>query len=721
MDENDDWTEVRYRRGRMAPRRRLNLQNTNSTHQSFSRNHPFSYDVAYRNGSANRVEYRTRSYRNRPNSNDVAYRQGSANRSEYRNRPYRNRPNSNDVAYRGGSANRSEYRLRPYRNRPISSDDAYHYGSANQCDNRNRHYQQYDNTHRYNGENLVFYRSRPKYRTENRNRPTNRSHSDSTHKNTGQTSGQYTNSNRLTYAQVVKGNQSHKHTQNPPLPPRVTENESNTTSNQPPRMPASPKLRAMAKPMVKMIKMVHHLHNVADGNKRPPTFIALEKYLSTIIKPAYPNDDTQLLLDGNAKNWIHTTHIILQQHYEQGIQDTLTNLTPLLEENWHVALDIAHRWAKRQLRRRLSSDTIAQVEALITAEFPVKTKQTVENTSKNSDCNLIDMEIQTTPSITNKEWSMEENSSHLPPPLSPQPNTQLQPQERRLVRSRRYDNPCVQDVSVEIEACPLEQDDTEVDDSRPLVELLDSNLHSNPGQMTHEISSDEPRRTLDDEKENDTIYIHTTPPKTPTYDTSPTLTPVINTGQITRQSVLSTPYNKVNRHIRTNRKRSDWSLTIRKKWVIIGDSNLARIPPYQIPDLQVESFPGATFSHAESLIREASVTVKVEKIVLSFGVNHRDQKVQETAIKQLQGAIRMTKKKLTHSEIWIPEINFPDTLTVEQQNVLIGLNRYITKHTGYIPALPGTKYKLVDNVHWTNDTAKAMLQHWAEHLNLIAS
>lgn len=712
MYEND-WTEVHYRRGRMAPRKRLNLHDTNSNHRSPS-------------------NYQSIPYRNRPNSNDGAYRKGSANRSEYRNRPYRKRPNLNDVAYHRGGANRSEYRPRPYqnRNRPVSNDDAYHYGSANQCDDRNRHYQQYDDTHRYNGETQVFYRSRPKYRTENRNRPTNRSHSDSTYKNTGQTSGQYTNPNRLTYAQVVKGNQSHKHTQqDAPVPSRVTENHSNKTSDQPPRMAAPPKLRAMVKPMVKLIKMVHHLHNVADENKRPPTFMALENYLSTIIKPAYPNDDTQLLLDGNAKNWIHTTHIILQQHYEQGIQDTLTNLIPLLEENWHVALGVAHRWAKRYLGPRLSSDTVAQVEALITAEFPVKTKHTLENALEDPDINLIDMETQTTPSITNREWSTEGNSSHLPPALSPQPNTQLQPQEKRLSRPRRYDNPCVQDVSVEIEACPLEQDDPDMDcqaikdaldDTRPLIELLDSDLHSNPGLRTHEIRSDESRRTLNNEKENDTICIHTTPPKTPTYDTSPILTRVINTGQVTKQSVLSTPYNKVNRHIRTNRKRSDWSLTIRKKWVIIGDSNLSRIPPYQIPDLQVESFPGATFSHAESLIREASVTVKVEKIVLSFGVNHRDQKVQETAIKQLQGAVRMTKKKLTHSEIWIPEINLPDTLTIEQQHILIGLNRYITKHTGYIPALPSTEYKLVDNVHWTSDTAKAMLQHWAEHLNFIA-
>lgn len=77
------------------------------------------------------------------------------------------------------------------------------------------------------------------------------------------------------------------------------------------------------------------------------------------------------------------------------------------------------------------------------------------------------------------------------------------------------------------------------------------------------------------------------------------------------------------RHIRTNRKMEDWTLTATRKWVILGDSNVARLPPHSIPDLQVESYPGANFRHAEGILAKTKCNVVVEKVILSFGLNSR--------------------------------------------------------------------------------------------------
>lgn len=68
--------------------------------------------------------------------------------------------------------------------------------------------------------------------------------------------------------------------------------------------------------------------------------------------------------------------------------------------------------------------------------------------------------------------------------------------------------------------------------------------------------------------------------------------------------------------------------------LIIGDSNLSEIPAYQISDPQIDSFPGGTLSHVETLLNKAAINTKLEKIVLAFGMNHRGQKVKEIAIKQ---------------------------------------------------------------------------------------
>ena len=165
----------------------------------------------------------------------------------------------------------------------------------------------------------------------------------------------------------------------------------------------------------------------------------------------------------------------------------------------------------------------------------------------------------------------------------------------------------------------------------------------------------------------------------------------------------------------------DWNVTIKKRWLVIGDSNLSRIPPFQIPDLQIDSFPGASFSHAEAILKKAVISSKVEKVVLAFGLNNREQRCKDTAIKQLQRTVKAAKDKLPYAEIWVPEINFSRGLPIHQQEILEGLNRYINSHTGYIPPLPGADFEVErDKIHWTADTGKAMLQHWAKQLNCIA-
>lgn len=676
MNDHDDWTEVRYRRGRMAPRKRLNLGND----QSFYRSRPNSNDVAYRKGSANRFEYRSeyrsRPYWNRQYSNDVAYHQRSANRFDYRTRPYRNRPISNDAAYRNGSAYRSEYRTDFHRNRPISNDRTYRTGRKYRFDNRTRSYQ-------------------------NRNR-------------NDQSAGQVRNSSRLTYAQVVKNRPLQKRNRQD-SPVRSGENE-----NRPPRMAATPKLRALAKPMVKLIKMVHHLQNVTNEETLPPTFIELEKYLSAIIKPAYNNDNTQDFLVGNAKNYVHTANEILKEHYRQGIEDTIRELIPLLGDDWPIAFEIAKRWARRQLGRRLRTDTLDDVRAIVTAEAP---EITGENTSDNHGVNLIDIDCQTTPSIDRRANAREKDSTNRPQLPSTELNTLAGLQEQQTPSSKQPATTRTRSVEADIELRALTQEALRTDEAMPTDalegavapdEVEDLNLHSDLDAMMQQTRSDEPAT---DGVMHD---FNLTPHERPRRDTSPVLTCEMPTGNVTRTSVLQTPpLCTVNRHINTKRKGVDWRLTVKKKWLIIGDSNISRIPPYQIPDLQIESFPGALFFHADALIEEATGTGKAEKVVLAFGLNHRDHK-PDTAIKQLQGAIRAAKKKWKQSEIWIPELNIPDTMSSEQKNTLTALNNYIKKNTSYIPALSHTDYVLTDAIHWNKETAKAVLDHWATHLNFIA-
>ena len=158
---------------------------------------------------------------------------------------------------------------------------------------------------------------------------------------------------------------------------------------------------------------------------------------------------------------------------------------------------------------------------------------------------------------------------------------------------------------------------------------------------------------------------------------------------------------------------------MQKKWLIIEDSNLARIPAYNIPDLQIESYPGANFRHAQAIMAKSwCPDVEVEKLVLAFRLNSRGQKAQETAVKQMQAVIRTTKSKFPYAELWIPVINFSIFLSSAEQTTL---NEHIMRNFTFILALSGTEFEVErDFLHWTTATARAMLDHWASFLKLYA-
>lgn len=107
-------------------------------------------------------------------------------------------------------------------------------------------------------------------------------------------------------------------------------------------------------------------------------------------------------------------------------------------------------------------------------------------------------------------------------------------------------------------------------------------------------------------------------------------------------------------HINTTYKIKNWSLAGREKWLILGDSNVARFPPFKVTDLQIDSFPGASFRHVQGVLSKMDPVPTVETLILSLGLNSTTQ----TSIKDLQRHIRMAKVKFPQAEIWLPLINF---------------------------------------------------------------
>lgn len=134
------------------------------------------------------------------------------------------------------------------------------------------------------------------------------------------------------------------------------------------RQPADPQFGRLVRKMHALIKMVHHLQNVAPkpGKQQPKMISKMVEVLSTMIKPASPTGSTLEMIKGNADNWGYTTLLILQEHYEARLEAQLEEISGLLVPDWKLPFQVAIRWAKRNLPH-VTQDVIDHTEALITA------------------------------------------------------------------------------------------------------------------------------------------------------------------------------------------------------------------------------------------------------------------------------------------------------------------------------------------------------------------
>ncbi|XP_047247589.1 uncharacterized protein LOC124884043 [Girardinichthys multiradiatus] len=147
---------------------------------------------------------------------------------------------------------------------------------------------------------------------------------------------------------------------------------------------------------------------------------------------------------------------------------------------------------------------------------------------------------------------------------------------------------------------------------------------------------------------------------------------------IATRAATSTPNTRrPTRHPPTPNKMDDWSLTISKKWVVLGDSNVTRFPTYEAADLQVDGFPGAKWKHAEAILLKATITCPVEKLVLSFGLNNRSQRAKSTALSELQATLRVVSQRFPDTQVFIPEINIGPLLPHREQAMLRHQNAFI--------------------------------------------
>ena len=200
------------------------------------------------------------------------------------------------------------------------------------------------------------------------------------------------------------------------------------------------------------------------------------------------------------------------------------------------------------------------------------------------------------------------------------------------------------------------------------------------------------------------------------------LSPLTFTPECRRPSVTTDPKPrpnkttfKITRHDPTEHKVRDWTIHSIQPVVFIGDSNLGRILPHTHIDVQIDSYPGADFSHITQILDKSPIYPDTQHVVLALGFNNREQG-HVRAADLFDALLQKAIEHYPQANIHIPAIHFSRYLSRPQQDTLRFLNGYFEDHCPHI--LYGTYpiHYTSDNLHWTPLSATEIFEAWMEQI-----
>lgn len=159
-----------------------------------------------------------------------------------------------------------------------------------------------------------------------------------------------------------------------------------------------------------------------------------------------------------------------------------------------------------------------------------------------------------------------------------------------------------------------------------------------------------------------------------------------------------------------------WRIKPIRPILIMGDSNLCRLPPTYSDQIQIEAYPGARIEHATNMLKRLlpKGVPLVKKAILSFGINNREDNMTAKNWKNIKHLYQTATSVFPNADILIPLNYSPKMPPFERRNLSI-LNNWIKQH-GHIPLLPAENfYTIQDCIHWTPKTATAIWNWWKHY------
>lgn len=425
--------------------------------------------------------------------------------------------------------------------------------------------------------------------------------------------------------------------------------------------------------MHQFIKAHHHLSKIQNSDNGEPQYLrrTTEK-LEKSVKAAIPTPTTELMLFGNARKWLDNSLNILANHYTESIQNLGTIIKITATNTWKPAWQVAIRWARRNLKR-LQETTIQETTEIVTKLIEGELPGSIEQNQKIS---------RYTPKP--EEHTVEMSSKDEPPQTS------------------RSSSPVPHKCRKNHKEQTLTEKTEKMAETNTNLKPPHINMPSTATSLR--ISTKEPTGQTPTHPETETT---TNQPSGNDHSTGSSETPT------TEETICLT------RHAHRGDKYRNWYLKPKKPIMILGDSNLCKLPKIRDHRVQMDSYPGAQIAHACHILKYKTATkAETQKVILSFGINNRSQYNPGLLKKQLNLMIEAAESTFPNATVHIPIINFNHKLPLDIQNNIKTLNETIKQTGKHIPRLPDPEFHTTDDgIHWTPQTGRAMLTHWLNHLN----
>ncbi|XP_057682780.1 uncharacterized protein LOC130909871 [Corythoichthys intestinalis] len=537
-------------------------------------------------------------------------------------------------------------------------------------------------------------------------------------------------------------------------------------------------LKFLARLMTRFIRTSHHLESVADADRPPWGIRLLEKSLVEGVKPSNPNEKINTLTKYNAKNWAYVTQQSLFEHYSETLASLKIELGRFKIARWQDALSLAVKWARLDLdtlRQATLAKASAEIEFIMgvagvqppTGRWDTPVDRPDASIPGPSTRPMVSAYTQTdawTPEgPSNAEETRPSTSTANPgaptkrkPNDGPEENPALESHGKKKKQKsvRTTDDDLDLDALLAEYTPPLEVLLGPEEPSDPLVEALERAI--TPTLPEIDLISDDALMEVEEappwdiETVDTSTVVMTSPileslmaPSPPRGDMSetpggkPQRALVPRALRMPDEAAPGRPVEKegewgVSRgegvklridgmqlfkfHDHKGDKYGNWDLVVDRPILIMGDSNISRLPGVRNTNVQMDSYPGAKMNHLVHVLAfRTKIVVPPKKVILSVGLNDRNQTNPSKLREDVKNLAEVAKKTFPQSDIGIPRINHSPLMTnfvrakIEQLNFMIG-------ETGYgIPKLGDQLFEtLGDGIHWSPATAKNMWALWYE-------